>query len=192
MDKKNAIQLINNFYKEIFQEDVSYGNKLNFPVKDDFNAHMLRIPEMNVDEIVNGIVRYFGVGTYIWINPIDTYIDHGEQNSFQSRPSGPYIFTHTGLPEPDMCHQGKSHEDMISEQLTVLVAAEYYLATGFHKFFTGQWMDIKGLTRIGTTWKDRGPMGGSFDKTSGKLCVFNGWYNDRIPGCGPREVFFKK
>lgn len=186
----NAPKLIE-YFQTVFGRDYSSAIQgAKFPEKEGMSAHMFRPLEMSEDEILDGLVKYFGVDFYKYKDSISKNINHAEQDKIQPRPSTDYIFAHTGSQESDAIHKGKSYDDAVSEKLQFMIAAEYYLVAGFYRFVTGEWMDVKGWTRTATLWSDGLLLCGGWDPSNAKLCASDGYRDFRNSAYGPREISF--
>jgi hypothetical protein len=179
------------YFQTVFGKDYAAAiQSMQFPEKEGMSTHMYRSLEMSENEIFDGLVKYFGVGFHKYKDSISKNIDHAEQDRIQPRPSTDYIFAHTGSQESDAQHKGKSYNDFSTEKTQYMIAAEYYLVAGFHKFVTGEWMDVNGWTRTATLWSDGYLLCAFWIPDSALLCANFGVRDYRGSGNGPREISF--
>ena len=184
--KHPAAELLEEYFQNVYDLTLDLAN-VQFPKKKGFTTWMAVPAEIDRDTIMKCVSEYFKVGSYAWKTPIAANIDRKLE---QKRPQGLYVFAHRGGDEPDDVHRNKSHDDGMAQNLIFLNPKEYLLASGFHRYIKGYFMDRKGWTRTSSLWSAGYLVLGSWNDASALLCLSFGSRDDRSPGRGLREAVF--
>ena len=176
--------------EKYFSEVHSYKLDLTgvkFPEQSGFTTWMAVPKNLDEDRIMRDIVTKFGCKSYKWMKGIAQNIDYDAE---QTRPAGIYVISHRGGDDPDVEHHGKSYDDAAESKMLFMSAKEYLLATSFHRWSTGHFMDKKnGWTRTSSLWSDGSLVEGCWTEQDHGLVLGSGDRDDRDPSCGPRELF---
>ncbi len=184
------IPMLEKYFSEVYGLTIDLS-QLMFPENDALPAFMAVPPQLSEDAIMEAIQKFcakknLAVDLYRYKNPAAENIDRTRE---QRRPSGLYIFAHSGEDEPDAKYRGKSYDDATALGFPFASAKEYLLMTGFHKFVKGYFMDKKGWTRTSSLWSDGYLVGGGSSADGSKLNLYSGFVDDRDPDDGVRELF---
>ena len=185
-----AIPLLIDYYSKVYGIDISEVAEMEFPEHATLQTFMAVSPKLgDEDQIMMSLREYFKINLYRYKEPVAKNVNRDEEAKIQKRPSGLYVFAHSGQDEPDTNHRNKSYDDAVAAKMTFANAKEYLLMTGFHKFTKGYFMDKKGWTRTASLWVDGYLVGGRWSDASSGLCLSNGVRGYGNAGSGPRELF---
>lgn len=184
---------LKNYYKDVFGSKITLAENM-FPQNPNFLTYMAVHPDLNEDEIMEAIQKFFNkakdtVNLYKYLDPVAKNINRNKEQKIQKRPSGLYIFAHRGGDEPDTEHRDKSYNDAVAGGLTFANAKEYLLMTGFHKYIKGYFMDKKGWTRTSSLWLDGDLVYGGWSEGGSELELYYGSVDYGGSDSGPRELF---
>lgn len=184
-----AIPLLIDYYNKVYGIDISDIAEMEFPEHATFQTFMAVSPKLDEDQIMMSLREYFKIELYRYKEPVAKNINRDEEAKIQKRPSGLYVFAHSGQDEPDTNHRNKSYDDAVAEKITFANAKEYLLMTGFHKFIKGYFMDKKGWTRTSSLWVGGNLVLGNWSDANSKLYLRNGGRDYGHADDGPRELF---
>lgn len=182
---QSQIATLIDYYQKVYNIDVSEISTMEFPKHDSLQTFMAVSPLLNEDQIMTAQKKYFNINLYRYQDPSADTINRSKE---QSRPSGLYVFAHSGQDEPDTQHRNKSYNDATAEKMIFANAKEYLLITGFHKFTKGYFMDKNGWTRTSSLWSGGRLVYGCWSSGNSKLCLGPGNVGDRFSNFGPRQL----
>ena len=182
--KHPCAELIEQYFREVLGYTLDLTGVV-FPEKAGFPVYMAVPTDFDEDQIFSRIVAHFKVRQYAYQSQVASNIN---RNVEQKRPQGLYVFAHAGGGEPDAKHLGKSYDDAMQIGMTFMNPKEYLLATGFHRWLKGHFMDVKGWTRTSSLWSAGGLVRGDWVPSDGWLCLDVGFRGNRNMGNGPREL----
>ena len=183
-NKHPCAELLEQYFREVFGYTLDLSG-IVFPEKGGFSSYMAVPTDLDEDQIFNRITTYFKVGQYAWKLLVASNINRSVE---QKRPQGLYVFAHRGGDEPDAEHRNKSYDDATEAGMTFMNSKEYLLATGFHRWLNGHFMDVKGWTRTSSLWSDGDLVRGYWYPSRGRLYLSFGGRGNRDPDGGPREL----
>lgn len=182
--KHPCAEPLEQYFREVFGYTLDLSGVV-FPNKEGFASYMAVPTDLDEDQIFSRITTYFKVGRYAWRSPVASNINREVE---QKRPQGLYVFAHRGGDEPDAEHRNKSYDDATEEGMTFMNSKEYLLATGFHHWSNGHFMDVNGWTRTSSLWSDGYLVYGYWIPSDGELYLSHGYRDNRNPDGGPREL----
>ena len=183
--RHRVAELLEKYFAEVHKFSLNLTG-VKFPEQEGFPTWMAVPPELDEDRIMQCTTEYFEVNPYSWHTPLAANID---RTKAQRRPSGLYVFAHGGGDEPDDVHRHKSYDDVMVQHIPFMNPKEYLLATGFHRYLIGYFMDRIGWTKTSSLWVDGHLVGGRWREASARLCLDSGLPDYRLPDDGLREVF---
>ena len=175
--------------EQYFAEALGYTLDLTgvvFPEKECFATYMAVPSDLDEDQIFSRVTTYFKVGQYAYQSPVASNIN---RNVEQKRPQGLYVFAHRGGDEPDAEHRNKSYDNATGMGITFMNSKEYLLATGFHHWLNGHFMDVEGWTRTSSLWSDGRLVDGCWSPGDSELYLDYSRRDSRCSDSGPRELF---
>ena len=184
------VVLIEAFFQNVFDLKISGLSSMEFPEKNGFDTFMVVPDDLTEDQILLVYKQKWDIVTETWATQVHLNTDGSKS---QSRPEGLYLFGHRDGDTPDKQLLGKSYDNCGAGR-DFMDTREYLLASGFHKFIKGEFMDFNdkfAWTTTSSVWGDGYVVSACADEEDGagkgiRLGHIPSNYRDRDRG--PREI----